>query len=72
MFFNLALYFNRAGSHFLSKHCLYFHWNIVIPLISVEQDLIGFLYYIMYYILISAEQVLIGIFILYHVLDLYV
>ena len=29
-------------------------------------------YYIMYYILILAGQVLIGIFILYHVLDLYV
>ena len=42
------------------------------PLISEEQDLIGFLYYIMYYILISAGQVLIRFFILYHVLDLYV
>ena len=46
-------------------------WDLIV---SVPDHCLSFyfLYYIMYYILISAGQVLIGIFILYHVLDLYV
>ena len=45
--FNLALNFNRAGSHFLSKHCFYFHWNILIQKNMISLDFI--LYHVLYF-----------------------